>query len=309
MNTQLQDLYRRAGDAVEPAGDVRDILSRAKRRRAVTQVAAPLATAAVVAGAVGVVASEPWSATGPRADVATGGGSAGYAASLPDAATVAGHTYTLDDAGSHGVPDSATLEITFRRGTYSASAGCNTFQGRYDLHDDVLVATGSGETAGFCPGAAKADAWLGSFLAAGPQVSAEGDRLRLDDGESDVRLSVPQVEDAPLAGTDWRLDSIVNGPVVEGVPKRFSSSVAFDDDGTLSVDAPCGAMTMDVEVADGRIEATGDSASSGESGCDRTQAAVNRRVRNALHDSVGYQIDGNQLQVRSGDGALVYTAN
>lgn len=309
MNNQLQELYRRAGDAVEPAGDVREIIGRAQRRRTAAQVATPVATVAVVAGAVGAAATQPW-ADQSTDQVAQGGGATATAAAsvaLPDEASVAGRTYRVEQAT--GMPESATLEISFERGTYSASAGCNTFRGDYDFSDDVLVASGTGMTAGFCPGAAKADAWLESFLSTGPQVRVDGDRLRLNNGESDVELAVHQVEDAPLEGTTWTLDSIVDeaSGTVEGVPRESASTLTYDEDGTLSVAMPCGDTSLDVDAAGGRLVTTGDTASSGIAGC--ADSAATTALKDALRGSPGYEVDGRQLQIDSKDGGLVFTAN
>lgn len=311
MNTQLQELYRRAGDAVEPAGDVHEILSRAQRRRTVSQVATPLATAAVVAGAVGVATTQPW-ADDASEQVAQGGTAAagsGAGVALPEEASVAGHTYTAERAS--GLPESASLEITFHRGTYSATAGCNTFRGSYDFSDDVLVSSGTGMTAGFCPGSAKADVWLESFLSSGPQVGLDGDRLQLDNGKSQVELAVQHVEDAPLAGTTWRLDSVVDeaSGTVETVPRGAASTLRYDENGTLSVESPCSLTTVDAEVGEGRISATGDAAGSGQAGCAESHATAARTVRDVLGGSVRYHIDGSQLQIDGTSGGLVYTAN
>lgn len=310
MNTPLQELYRQAGDAVEPAGDVHEILDRARRRRTASQVATPLATAAVVAGAVGIATTQPW-AGGESAEVAQDGSTAaaGSGVALPEEATVAGRTYTAEHAA--GLPDSASLEISFHRGTYSASAGCNTFRGSYDFSDDVLVSSDAGMTAGFCPGAAKADVWLESFLSSGPQVAVDGERLQLDNGTSKVELAVRKDDDAPLTGTTWRLDSVVDegSDIVESVPRQESSTLRYGDDGSLTVESRCGMTTTEAQVDDGWISATGTTAGSGLAGCAEAHSTAARTVQDVLGDSARYHIDGTQLQIDGASGGLVYTAN
>lgn len=312
MNTQLKELYRQAGDAVEPAGDVTQVLTRAQRRRTATQVATPLATAAVVAGAVGVTASQPWVDDSSEPVAQGDQGTAGHAASLPEPATVAGNTYKLDESHAKAMPDSATLEITFHQGTYSAFAGCNTFRGRYDMRDDVLVASNRGATAGFCPGGAKADRWLQSFLGSGPTVSIDGERLRLNNGESDVVLSVQERPDKPLAGTDWKLDSVVVGEdgaaSVASVPKNVSSTLSYDGSQTLAVEAGCSSSTASVDVTSDSLE-VGDQDERSAGDCSGRTAQVDQRVEEVLHGSVGYDIEGSQLRIHDEDGALVYTAS
>ncbi|UYM03745.1 META domain-containing protein [Solicola gregarius] len=307
MNTQLKDLYRQAGDAVEPTGDVTQALTSAQRRRVRSQVATPIASVAVVAGAVGLAVGQPW-ADDPATDVAGADSAAGFGASLPDPVTVAGNTYVLDDAESSGLPKKADVEISFEKGTYSASAGCNTFNGRYDMSDDVLVSSSMGQTMAFCPGRAGSDAWLESFLDSGPQVSIDGDRLNLDNGESDVALAVESIDDKSLAGTRWQLDSIVSGDVVSSAPQGRPATLSYDGSDELAVSTGCSTETAEVDVSSDAIQVTGDSAGS-SANCAASKKAVDRSVREVLDGSVGYEIDGAQLRIKTKDGALVYTAN
>lgn len=307
MNTQLRELYHEAGDAVTPGGDVERVLARATRRRTTTRVATPLATAAVVAGVVGVV--QPWSgdpdgAAGGDAATADGGG---FAASLPESSTLAGRTYALDTATA-GVPKK--LEVSFRHGSYSAYAGCNSFTGRYDISDNVLTADSTGSTAAFCPGAAKDDAWLESFLKSAPQVAVDGDRLELNNGEDDVTLSVRRTADKPLAGTDWRLDSIVvgSGPAaaVTNVPSGQSSTLQYDDSGSLNVSTQCGHQTSPASITADTIEPAAPSWQA-DPGC---SGGLDRTVSRAFDGSpISYDIDGRQLSIRGEEDALIYVAD
>ena len=306
MNAQLKELYRKAGDAVEPAGNVQQVLNRANRRRVATQVGAPLATAAAVAGAVGIVA-QPWiddSAAPVAGDDAMTG-----VAGLPDPTMVAGNTYVSDMSKTSGAPQATDLEITFHQGSYVASAGCNTFNGRYNMSDDVLVSQSTGVTPTFCPGAAKVDGWLESFLASRPQVSISDDQLRLNNGKSDVTLAVKQIADKPLAGTKWRLDSIVDSAsaTVSSIPRGVSPTLSFDGSDTLDVDSGCQVEATQVNVADGEMTVTSGASSRAATNC--PAPSVDRTVREVLNGSVGYEIEGAQLRIQDDDGALVYTAN
>ena len=307
MNAQLKELYRKAGDAVEPAGDVQQVLNRANRRRVATQVGTPLATAAAVAGAVGIVV-QPWS-DGSDAPVASDDATAAGVAGLPDPTMVAGNTYVADESNATGVPKNADVEITFHQGSFAATAGCNTFNGRYNMSDDVLVSSPTGTTAGFCPGAAKVDGWLESFLASRPQVTIDDNQLRLDNGESDVTLAVQEIADKPLTGTKWRLDSIVDSTsaTVSSVPQGMSSTLSFDGTDKLDVNSGCRRETASVDVADDAMTlATGSDART-PSKC--AAPSVDRTVREVLDGSVGYEIEGAQLRIQDDEGALVYTAN
>lgn len=306
MNAQLKELYRRAGDAVEPAGDVQQVLNRANRRRVVTQVGTPLATAVAVAGAVGIVV-QPWgddSGTPVASDDAMTG-----VAALPDPTMVAGNTYVSDMAKTRGAPKAADLEITFHQGSYAATAGCATFNGRYNMSDDVLVSRSTGITPTFCPGAAKVDGWLESFLASRPQVSITDDQLRLNNGESDVTLAVREVADKPLAGTKWRLDSIVDADsaTVSSIPRGVSPTLSYDGTGTLDVDSGCQLEETRVNVDDDEMTVTSGSSARESASC--PAPSVDQSVREVLDGSVGYEIEGAQLRIQDEEGALVYTAN
>jgi len=305
MNAQLKELYRRAGEAVEPAGDVQQVLNRANRRRVATQVGTPLATAAAVAGVVGIVA-QPWN-DDSGAPVAGEEAAAGVGA-LPDPTMVAGNTYVSDMSKTSGVPKAADLEITFHQGSFAATAGCNTFNGRYNMSDDVLVSSKTGLTATFCPGAAKVDGWLESFLASRPQVTISGDELRLDNGKSDVTLAVRKIADKPLAGTDWRLDSIVDSEseTVSSVPRGVAPTLSYDGSDTLRVDSGCHSEQAEVNVDDS--EMTMSTGNEGRRGNRCPAPSVDRTVQEVLDGSVGYEIDGAQLRIQDEQGALVYTA-
>ena len=303
MNTQLKDLYRQVGDAVEPAGDVTQVLARAHRRRVRTQVATPIAGAAVVAGAVGLGVTTPWSDTGS----AGSGSEVEFAAALPEPASVAGKTYTLDQDASRGLPKGVDVEIDFHQGAYSASAGCNTFSGDYDMSDDVLVSSPMGATMGFCPGLGKADAWMESFLGSGPKVAVDGDRLTLDNGKSEVALSAERVADKPLEGTNWKLDSIVDGDVVSSAPHGAKATLSYESD-ELTMSTGCAERTAGVDVTDGSMTVTGDeAASSATKAC--ADPKLDRAVREVLAGPIGYDIEGTQLRIQTEDGALIYTAN
>ena len=310
MNAQLKELYRRAGDAVEPSGDVQQVLSRANRRRVATQVGTPLATAVAVAGAVGIVA-QPWSDS--DAPVASDDASAEAAgagvADLPDPTMVAGNTYVASSSDASGAPEGAALEISFHKGSFTATAGCNTFQGTYDMSDDVLMTSGAGMSTAYCPGSEKVDGWLESFLKSRPQVSVGSDELHLDNGTSDVTLAVKKVADKPFEGTRWRLDSIVesDSATVASVPRGTSATLSYMGGTTIAVDSGCGIKQSSVDIADDTLTVAEAAPARRSGAC--PAPSVDRTVREVLDGSVGYEIEGAQLRIQDDDGALVYTAN
>ena len=102
---------------------------------------------------------------------------------------------------------------------------------------------------------------------------------------------------------------VVDGSTVSSVPRGASSTLEYDGAHTLAVESSCGDIRADVTIGAEAIDVDRAGLSGRNSGCSVPQATVERSVRKALHGSIGYQIDGNQLRVASEDGALVYTAN
>ena len=83
------------------------------------------------------------------------------------------------------------------------------------------------------------DQWLTNLLG-DARIATAGDTLTLDNGK--IRLTLLDREvaspDKPLIGTQWMLDSIVDGGAVSSVPAGVTASMRIVD-GQLELDAGC----------------------------------------------------------------------
>ena len=98
------------------------------------------------------------------------------------------------------------------------------------------------------------DEWLVDLLE-DARIALAGDTLTLDNGQ--IRLTLLDREvaspDKPLVGTNWVLDSIIEGGAVSSVPAGVTASMRIVD-GQLELDAGCNVGSGSVAVTDDTLE-------------------------------------------------------
>ena len=103
----------------------------------------------------------------------------------------------------HQLVKDTRIRLGFQGDLMSADAGCNHLSGSATLAEDTLTVTNLAGTEMGCPdGRNDQDAWLGSFLGAGPTVDLADDTLTLTGGDVVVELVELEVEDPPAGDPD-----------------------------------------------------------------------------------------------------------
>ncbi len=160
-----------------------------------------------------------------------------------------GVTWSLDsylDGNGTLVPVLPGTEVSARfggDGKVTGSAGCNGYGGDYRLDGTALSVSSLAQTLKFCTepeGIMDQEARFMELLGSTAGCRIEDERLILTDATGATVLVFTEEEPAELAGTSWRLASLVdeNGtmtPVISGT----QVTLAFDADGRLGGSAGC----------------------------------------------------------------------
>ncbi len=125
------------------------------------------------------------------------------------------------------------LRLAFEDGDVRAYAGCNHLTGRALVDGRRLAVERFASTDMACdPVRQEQDAWLASFLAAGPTWRLDGDDLVLGGGGTEIRLTDRSVAepDRPLRGTRWVVDAVIGNQAATSVPAGAEAHLTFGDD-------------------------------------------------------------------------------
>jgi heat shock protein HslJ len=221
------------------------------------------------------------------------------------------------DARGHSIVAGSQVSLSFRAGSVSAHAGCNTLSGDYELVDNVLVIKTLAMTEIGCPKQLhEQDEWLAGFLTSEPSWFLEQDRLRLTSGPESLLLLDRETAhpDQSLTDTPWLLDSLIADDAVSSVPQGVQVDVRFIDDGdgelVMQGSAGCnrftGAATLSGEGSSGVLDIG--ALATTRKACVGAAADVEAQVLAVLTGQVEYQIDAAQLTLSSGEKGLTYRA-
>jgi heat shock protein HslJ len=143
-----------------------------------------------------------------------------------------------------GVPAAADLPrsgatLVAEGDTLAGRSFCNSYSSTYRLDDGVLVVDGLGGTEMGCEPAVMAaeSAYLAVLGAADGAAIEDGDLLLTGDGGTLRFRRQPPVPTSELAGTDWVLDTLVQGESASSV--TAGSTLRLDPDGTFQGTTAC----------------------------------------------------------------------
>jgi heat shock protein HslJ len=214
-------------------------------------------------------------------------------------------TSVTEDGDPKALVDGTEVTLGFEGGQLQANAGCNHLLGDLAIEDDTLVVTRMGGTEMGCPGGRQEqDDWLIGVLTSSPTWRLDGDTLTITSGTTTIELvdEASVTEDAPLVGTTWVLDTIVEGDTASSVPAGVEAHIAFETDGQVVGSNGCNGFggSYTAEQTSVRFDLMGQTLI----GCGDPMAAVERRVMAVLTGDVAYAIDGDALTLTaaSGDG-------
>lgn len=227
-------------------------------------------------------------------------------------ATFEGTTWRLiayaDSSGqlSMALPDVETTAV-FDGGRVSGNAGCNNYNGTYTVDGQALTIQLGPTTMMACPEPAMAQeqAFFTNLAAAASYVLV-GDQLHILNANGDVVLAFQPLVSTPLVGTTWQAVSYNNGKqAVVSVLNGTQITAVFGDDGNLSGSAGCNNYMASYTV-DGNAITIGQAASTMMM-CADPEGVMEQESAylTALSTAATYQIQGDRLELRTADGALV----
>ncbi len=217
--------------------------------------------------------------------------------------------WALDGAaGTPVIEGGEPVTIAFDGDAASGTGPCNAFRGSLSIEYETLEVTDVASTGRACdPPAMRAeDDWFAALAAVDhAEVDDDDDRLVLTG--DDVRLEFDAYDAADRLPGEWRIVGVARGDAVEGVPTGPELVVAFGEDGELTVDAGCGAVTgeweLDGDLLEIELPARPD-------GCDEAggDAAVAGAVLDALATAARVEIAPGHLTILTDDDTIALIA-
>jgi heat shock protein HslJ len=235
----------------------------------------------------------------------------------PGAASLSGTRWVVTGFavdGTGGVlPVGVRLTLDFNdAGGVGGTAGCNSYFGTATFAAGGITITGIGSTEMACaPEVMEREA---RFLAGLGRVTAfalEDGHLSLTaaDGAVSVDLT-PFVSEAdrPLAGTTWRLTTLIDGDAASSIISGTEPTLVVDDlAGRISGSTGCNQFGGPATFQEGTVE-VGDLVST-QMACDPAVMDQETFVFEVLAAAATWEIDGTTLRITASDGrALEFTA-
>ena len=227
-------------------------------------------------------------------------------------ATFEGTTWRLiayaDSSGqlSMALPDVETTAV-FDGGRVSGNAGCNNYNGTYTVDGQALTIQLGPTTMMACPEPTMAqEQAFFTNLAAAVSYVLVGDQLHILNANGDVILAFQPLVSTPLVGTTWQTLSYNNGKqAVVSVLTGTEITAVFGADGQLTGSAGCNNYMAGYTV-DGDAITIGPAASSMMM-CAEPEGVMEQETAylTSLTTAATYSIQGDQLELRTADGALV----
>jgi heat shock protein HslJ len=226
--------------------------------------------------------------------------------------TLTGAVWMLDKLNGQALVTGTAISAEFTTdGRVSGTAGCNNYSGQYTVSGSTIqIGTPLASTMMACEQAVM-DQETAYFqaLANAKTFEVKGDQLTLkDSGGAVVASFTAQSQD--LSGSEWLAVNYNNGnQAVVGLITDTELTANFGTDGTLSGNSGCNTFTGPYKV-DGDKITIGPLAST-MMFCDSPAGAMDQEAQYlaALQSAATYQIEGNQLTLRTADDAMAALFN
>lgn len=216
-----------------------------------------------------------------------------------------GRTFVSTGSMGHDLVPDSQVTLTFEDGQIGGNAGCNLMTGGYEIADSALTVSQIAMTQMACDAPLMAqDTWIASFLD-GSQVTLDGASLTLTKDGVSLALAEKIVADAPLEGTHWILDGIVDGATVSNVPEGVTAGVTFSD-GKVVVETGCNNGNGRATIVGDKI--TFEPLATTRMACPEPQSQTEQKVTNALQGELTWSIKGDRLELRGASAGLDFTA-
>jgi heat shock protein HslJ len=197
-------------------------------------------------------------------------------------------------------PRDARASLIVEGEALSGRSFCNSYSGTFELDGDRLTVAGLGGTEMGCePDVMAAEARFLEVLGGGGTVTREDDEFLLTGADTTLRFRrLPPEPTSALTGTDWMLDSLVDGESVSSV--LGESSLRLDPGGTVTGRTACRGFSG-TWTADGDRLAFGDLVTE-DIACPEELQTQDERELAVLTAGGTAEITGNRLTLTASDG-------
>lgn len=229
-----------------------------------------------------------------------------------DRAVLEGATWRLTqvahaDGQLHAVPDSVEATATFAEGAVSGSGGCNRYTASYTVDDGKLSIERGASTMMACPEPqATVEKAFMAALEATKIYRIEDGQLAWLNAEGREIATFKPLEHAALTDVTWRATVYNNGrgaavSLIDG----SEITATFGTDGVLSGSAGCNQYHA-AYVVEG-VSITIQAPASTRMACSEPEGVMQQEQEylNALPTAANYAIQGDRLELRTAEGALV----
>jgi heat shock protein HslJ len=231
--------------------------------------------------------------------------------------SLADHTFLSQSVTEDGAPralvNGTQLRLQFFEDPrVSASAGCNSLGGEYEIDSGVFLLSDAGQTEIGCDAELHdQDDWYFAFLTSSPSIAVDGDTLVLDGDGTRIEYLDQEVAapDAELVGPTWTVETIIEGDVAMATEWPSPATLVFGNDGVLMVNTGCNSGSGTYQVADGQL--TFAEVAVTERGCEGDTGRLESAVLGVLHgpQPVTWEITVERLSLRGEDVGLDLVAS
>ena len=202
-------------------------------------------------------------------------------------------------------PDGVPATLTFGDDEAGGQSFCNHYFSSYSLDGDSIRFDGIGGTEMACePEIMAAETAYVTALGAVTRIARDGDALVLTGDGVELRFGpVTPIPASSLAGTDWVLETLLDGESASSVMGR--SALRLEDDGTFTATTACTTVSGRWQPTGDRVmfpEATGESRD-----CPPEAAQQEAHESAVLGSGFSVSIEEDRLTALGDDGrGLVY---
>lgn len=234
-----------------------------------------------------------------------GGGTGGGVPGDVDGVDLDGswHLVAGSDASGALVLAGRTVTLVVDGGEANGTSACNMYFATVDVDGDAVRFSGVGGTEMGCdPAVMELEQRYVAALTAVDRAVRDGGTLTLTgpDVTLDLELDAP-VEDAPLVGTEWTLDSLVSGDAVSSVLP--GGLLVLDEGGTLTGSSGCRSFEARYETSGDSLVVRDLEEDPTAGACEPDAEAQHRHVVDVLAGEPTLEVAGDRLTLTARDGA------
>ncbi len=208
--------------------------------------------------------------------------------------------------GAQPLPGTTITASFDADGTVNGTNGCNRYGAAYQVDGEAITITLGPTTMMACPEPImkQADEYMAA-LASAATYQIQGEALELRDGDGSVLATFTE-QPTGLAGTSWNVIAYNNGKeAVVSVIIGTEITADFGADGNLTGSAGCNTYTAAYEADDDGNISIGPAATTFMM-CSEPEGIMEQEQQYlaALQTAATYRIEGNNMEMRTAEGAL-----